>query len=144
MRGRRPKLIAFLRGKLLYSGSIILSNLYSTIQHSTYCLLSLATEGHQKQLIQRGDEGVRGARSLGDVGGIESLVVGDSHWSLKIGSRFSVGKGRKVEEGRDREHKSPRKQHVLHSAAPGTTCVSNTLYTNLPLLISESQNHRIN
>lgn len=45
------------------------------------------------------DKGVREARDLGDVGGIQSLVAGDSLGSLKLGTRSAVGKGTEVREG---------------------------------------------
>lgn len=63
------------------------------------------------------DKGVREAKDLGDVGGIQGLVAGGSLGCLKLGTRSAVGKGMEVRE--DREHKSPRKWQALHPAAPG-------------------------
>lgn len=36
---------------------------------------------------------MRGAKNLGDAGGIESLVAGGSHRSSKMGTRFAVAQG---------------------------------------------------
>lgn len=78
---------------------------------------------------------MRGLRNLRDVGGIKILVAGGRHWSSKWELDWLWRKGTKVEEGRDRECKSPWERHVLHSAALGKTRASTILYTTLPLLI---------
>lgn len=57
--------------------------------------VQVATEEHRKHLIQRGNKGVRGAKNLGDAGGIESLVAGGSHRSSKMGTRFAGAQGDK-------------------------------------------------
>lgn len=48
------------------------------------------------------DNGVRGARYLGAVGGIESLVARCSHRHLKMGAGFAMMQGNKYGGGRKR------------------------------------------
>lgn len=70
------------------------------------------------------DNSVRGARYLGAIGGIESLVARCSHRHLKMGAGFAVMQGNKYGGGRKRQ----RMQILKEVACPPFCCTWKNMY----------------